>query len=216
MKLEQEELVFIDTYLKNSGIEFLDLRLEMVDHVASGVLKKMDSEKVSFYEAFKGYMVVHKKELFQWDKKFREITDKKMLGKVGSQFLSPWSLVVFCCCLLLIKVGASTLNLVMFLKYVPFTLLLALVSFYYFTYWITFKKNGISGLERIGLLLIVPSQAVQLFFSHSYSSGFFQVWPTVYFGLISLVLVMTLAFLKSIYQLKKEYFNYFQTMEYES
>ena len=212
MKLEQEELVFIGTYLKNSGIEFLDLRLEMVDHVANGLTEKMDSEKVSFYEAFKSYMVVHKKKLFQWDKRFRKVTDKKMLSRVGSEFLSPWSLVVFCCCLLLLKVGADTFNLEMFLKYVPFILLLVLISFYYFTYWITFKKNRFSGLERIGWLLIVPSQAVQFFFSHGYSSGFFQVWPTVYFGLISLVLVMTLAFLRTIHQLKREYFNYFQTL----
>jgi len=50
MKLTKEEIQFIDYYLKNSGIKYWDVRLEMVDHIAS----KIESFKgsVDFDTAF--------------------------------------------------------------------------------------------------------------------------------------------------------------------
>ena len=49
MKLTRDQIHFIDTYLKNSEIEFIDVRMEMVDHVASEVEAKMTSENLDFY-----------------------------------------------------------------------------------------------------------------------------------------------------------------------
>ena len=76
MKLTKEEIQFIDTYLKSSGVLYADIRQEMVDHVATGVEQKMGEEALDFYQAFKAYMRVHKKDLlkntttrwrFSWD-----------------------------------------------------------------------------------------------------------------------------------------------------
>lgn len=61
MKLAPEEIVFIDNYLQKSGVVYVDIRSEMVDHIASAVEVKMDKESLDFYEAFKQYMVVNKK-----------------------------------------------------------------------------------------------------------------------------------------------------------
>lgn len=76
MKLTKEEIQFIDTYLKSSDVLYADIRQEMVDHVATGVEQKMEEEALDFYQAFKAYMRVHKKDLlkntktrwsFSWD-----------------------------------------------------------------------------------------------------------------------------------------------------
>lgn len=69
MKLSQENIKFIDNYLKNSQIDFFDIRMEMLDHISSAVEEKMKAENLDFYDAFKNYMVVNKKELVDKNKK---------------------------------------------------------------------------------------------------------------------------------------------------
>ncbi len=44
--LTPEQIKFIDTYLKNSGVEFLDVRVEMIDHVASAIEEKLEKDRV--------------------------------------------------------------------------------------------------------------------------------------------------------------------------
>jgi hypothetical protein len=57
-KLSSENVKFIDVYLKNSEIEFADIRVEMVDHVASEIEQRMfEGDKRDFYYVFKDYMV---------------------------------------------------------------------------------------------------------------------------------------------------------------
>jgi len=87
-KLDQEELEFIDNYLKNSGVEYIDVRLEMLDHVASAVEAKMQAEQTEFYEAFKAYMVVNKKELLKSSTKYSWSVDKKLLVLVCKNLFS--------------------------------------------------------------------------------------------------------------------------------
>ncbi|HSD14525.1 MAG TPA: hypothetical protein VLB74_07745 [Flavobacterium sp.] len=65
MKLSPKEIQFIDQYLQQAGVIYVDIRYEMVDHVASAVEEKMKSEQLDFYESFKQYMVLNKKELLQ-------------------------------------------------------------------------------------------------------------------------------------------------------
>lgn len=58
MKLSLQDIQFIDTYLKSSDIIFTDIRIEMVDHVASEIEYLMDSgDTRGFYDTFKDYMV---------------------------------------------------------------------------------------------------------------------------------------------------------------
>jgi len=68
MKLLKENIQSIDNYLKHQGFEYFDIRLEMVDHVANAVEEKMEVEKLNFYDAFKSYMISHKKEIMKRSK----------------------------------------------------------------------------------------------------------------------------------------------------
>ncbi|MFD2892262.1 hypothetical protein ACFS5J_09585 [Flavobacterium chuncheonense] len=65
MKLSKENIKFIDNYLINSEVAYYDVRIEMLDHVAAAVEQKMDAENVEFYDAFKEYMRLNKKELLK-------------------------------------------------------------------------------------------------------------------------------------------------------
>lgn len=68
MKLSKENIQFIDTYLENSGVIYIDIRYEMIDHIATGVEELMVEKSLDFYDAFKNYMVVHKKAILKNNK----------------------------------------------------------------------------------------------------------------------------------------------------
>jgi hypothetical protein len=65
MKLTEENIKFIDNYLKNSEVEYFDIRMEMLDHISSAVEEKMQLENLDFYDAFKNYMTVNKKAILK-------------------------------------------------------------------------------------------------------------------------------------------------------
>ena len=66
--LTSQNIKFIDNYLKNSEVIYYDIRMEMLDHVATAVEKKMQAEDLDFYDAFKSYMVTNKKEILKGNK----------------------------------------------------------------------------------------------------------------------------------------------------
>ncbi len=94
-KLSRKNIEFIDRYLKNSGVEFLDIRIEMTDHVASAIEKDL-SENVNadFYSAFKKYMVRNKKNLLKNAKRQRWSVDLKVLKEVRIQLFKAPSLLL--------------------------------------------------------------------------------------------------------------------------
>lgn len=64
MNLPKQHIQFIDKYLKHSGVTLVDVRIEMVDHIASEMEAKLENgEEDTFYNAFKKYMIKGKKEL---------------------------------------------------------------------------------------------------------------------------------------------------------
>jgi len=64
-KITTQDLKFIDNYLKKSEIFYDDIRMELTDHIASAIEEKMQIEESDFYDAFKSYMIVNKKELLK-------------------------------------------------------------------------------------------------------------------------------------------------------
>src|SRR5690606_3741381 len=94
-KLTSKEIRFIENYLKNSGVVFFDVRMEMTDHVASELeerLSKMNSR--GFYEEFKDYMRLHKKSLLKSTRKYQWQADRKVLRQVFYNMLKPKVLIV--------------------------------------------------------------------------------------------------------------------------
>jgi hypothetical protein len=86
--LTPEQIRFIDTYLKNSGVEFLDIRVEMIDHVASSIEDKLEEdETLNFYDAFKSYMVLNKKSLLKSANRAKWSVDFKVLVDIKKELL---------------------------------------------------------------------------------------------------------------------------------
>lgn len=64
MKLTEEQIDYIDAYLVKKGIKYLDVKLEMIDHIASEIETKTDQEDISFNDAL---LLVMKKWQYQFN-----------------------------------------------------------------------------------------------------------------------------------------------------
>lgn len=85
-----QQLQFIDHYLENSGVEYVDIRMEMTDHVATA-LEKQDGD---FYDNFRMYMLQHKQELLKNNKHFKRLATKRAFKAVGKTLIKPWFFVL--------------------------------------------------------------------------------------------------------------------------
>ncbi|ALM08426.1 hypothetical protein SB49_11835 [Sediminicola sp. YIK13] len=206
MKLNREEIAFIDTYLKNSEIEYVDVRMEMVDHVASELEIKMSEDGSSFYEAFKSYMVRHKKELQKSNSKFKWTTDKRVFRILVAQLIKGGSLVIFITSFLLLKLLALSLDITTSLRFMPLTIIFGLLLIYFVIY--QRKKQRFSGLERIGTYLVIFLQLLQLFFNPSYQKKFFVDYMNLNMAFVAIMLVLAFAYVRTILKLKNEYEAY--------
>jgi len=89
MNLSKEELQFIDTYLKNSDVICTDVRLELVDHVASAIEVGLEGNPdQTFYEVFKSYMVHNKKSLLKNLEEQQAKLREKIIMRFGKGFLA--------------------------------------------------------------------------------------------------------------------------------
>ena len=96
MKLTKEEIQFIDNYLDNSEVIYADIRMEMVDHVASEIETRIDAgDNRDFYYVFKDYIVEHKAQLLTDNKQFLKSADKKILKTFVKELKSPITALLF-------------------------------------------------------------------------------------------------------------------------
>lgn len=117
-KLTREQITFIDNYLLHSGVNYVDIRYEMIDHVATA-LEQSDDD---FYSAFKEYMLQHKKELLQSNGQFAKAAAKRAGKIILVNLLKPVPLMVFVLVFLVFKTLAH---------YIPHSQLLEIYSFSY-------------------------------------------------------------------------------------
>ncbi|AXT57367.1 hypothetical protein D1815_17045 [Aquimarina sp. AD1] len=84
-KLTIEDIQFIDTYLSNSDIHYEDIRIEMIDHVASEIENSMNQgDNRDFYDIFKDYMIENKASL---EKQGSRPFNSKIFKSVCKKFL---------------------------------------------------------------------------------------------------------------------------------
>lgn len=93
MKLTIQNIQFIKNYLKNSNVIYYDIRMEMLDHVATAVEQKMKAENLDFYDAFKSYMVVNKKEILKGNKE-EGLHFREPLKKFGLFVIQPFQILL--------------------------------------------------------------------------------------------------------------------------
>lgn len=204
--MTQEDIIFIDTYLKNSEIEYVDVRMEMVDHVATELETRMAEDGSSFYDAFKSYMVRHKKELQKSHEKFKWTTDKRVLKILGVQLFKVSSLFIFISSFMLLKLLVVSLDMTMTLRIMPVIIIFGLLLIYFVLY--QRKKQRFSGLERVGTYLIIFFQVLQLFFNPSYQKELFEGYMNLNMAFVAFLIVLGFAYVRTILQLRREYEAY--------
>lgn len=70
MELSKEQIKRIDTFLEGMGVEYIDIRLEMVDHIATEIEEKVNDvdeffENKKFQTHFVKYMLSQRSRLFK-------------------------------------------------------------------------------------------------------------------------------------------------------
>ncbi|MEP0211997.1 MAG: hypothetical protein ABJD66_02195 [Cellulophaga sp.] len=207
MSLTKENIQFIDTYLKNSDIMFTDVRTEMVDHVATAVLEKIEEENLTFYDAFKAYMVVHKKDLLKYNKQFKKTTDKIVLKSLFKKFIAPLNIGVMVVSFFIL-IQFFPLGDKKFVKFIPFGFLIIALLVYYIVV-LKKRKQRFSGIERAGLILTLIFQLYNAF-QHPFFNEKSVITNDYYFSLFfALLLGLSTAFIAVILDLHKKYTNHY-------
>ena len=132
MKLAKDQIRFIDTYLKNSGVKYLDIRHEMTDHVATA-LEVMDGD---FDENFRQYMLANKKNLLESNRQFSRVAGQSAMQLIAGNLMRPrflvMAFVLFCLIYSLSEVftpqiiteglrGAQTLAMIAFITHYKYS-----------------------------------------------------------------------------------------------
>ena len=152
-QLNKKEIAFIDNYLRNSGVEFLDVRIEMTDHVASAIEQELKLNKeISFYDAFKSYMIKNKKNLLRNAKKHQWTADKKVLLNLKKElFKAPVLLIGFCFTAILVNVDMAQLKGQLWFQIISILILLTT----YFVPVLLYSKLKISFLSRLAVYAFI-------------------------------------------------------------
>ena len=140
MKLTKEYIQFIDNYLKNSEVVYYDIRMEMLDHVSSAIEQKMELEHLDFYDAFKSYMVVNKKEILKGNKE-EGLNFKEPLKKFGLFVIKPFQIIVALSVFIGIYFSTIYFGLKNFYKHYFWIIIICYLVFGFFHFLLTRKKK---------------------------------------------------------------------------
>ncbi len=205
MELTKQDIIFIDTYLKKAEICFTDVRMEMVDHIATAVSNKMKSSGLTFYDAFKQYMIVNKKELLKQNKQFIKTTDKSVFMQWVKNFITTFNLLVMLCSFILLIQYVTSANKSIF-SYVPF-ILLCVIYIFYLVLTRYRKKQRFSGLERLGFILVLFFQMFYLFINPFFKKTVVINNDFLFTFFIVFFIGLSTAYLKTALDLNKKYTN---------
>lgn len=140
MKLSKENIQFIDNYLKNSEVIYYDIRMEMLDHVSSAIEQKMELEHLDFYDAFKSYMVVNKKEILKGNKE-EGLNFKEPLKKFGLFVIKPFQIALALSVFIGVYFSTFYFGLKNFHKHYFWIVIISYLVFGFFHFLLTRKKK---------------------------------------------------------------------------
>ena len=214
MKLNKEDIQFIDNYLDNSDIVYADIRMEMVDHVASGIEAKIDAgDNRDFYYVFKDYMVENKAKLLDDNKQFLKSADKKIYKALIKELPKPLPIIIFIIAFLGFYMAFNHLD------FKSFRFLIFLIPFGTFLgfgilYWVYSKYYGLerfSVIERLSFPMLLFYQMSSLIFniSHKTTELSKAIWVI---GIVSLSLTFLFVLIKISISFAKKYQERFKNL----
>jgi len=165
MKLDKEQIQFIDAYLEKSDVKYIDIRIEMVDHVASEIENRIDAgDTRDFYYVLKDYMLEHKRLLLENNNKFLKHTTKKLSDQLLKTFFSIKSFLLIAIITVIIYFGFQNYDseLIKNVLLISVALLIFVPAFCYFFALKNFNYNRFSGIERLGFFFTFLIQFINI------------------------------------------------------
>ncbi|WP_452599903.1 hypothetical protein [Pontimicrobium sp. MEBiC01747] len=204
--LTKENIEFIDNYLGNSGIIYNDVRLEMIDHIATEIEEQIRTgDDRSFYVIFKDYMVKNKKTILDNYRIFIKATDKRILKTLFKELFSIKGGLLFIIIGLILYFGLNQLEVQTFndlVSNVTAFLILGFILMNIITWW----KNKIrySALERLLIVFGMCFLYVYIIFNFKYNPDFSKGYTYVYLIGKSILFILPVLFLMTAVKFKKE------------
>jgi len=204
MKLTNEQIQFIDKFLQRNDVVFVDIRQEMLDHIALALEEKMEVENQDFYDAFKDYMEQHKKEILRNNKTIRG-SYLDAIRKFSLFLLKPYMLVFGGVLFLFFK----DINFNSYFKDISFyhsiTLIILAIALFQFVYFYIYLKKRFYSIEKNGCVLpiiYIANSLILTYFSRENVKGYtFSIIIFLLFGYV-------VFFIKEIIKFNKHQFNY--------
>jgi hypothetical protein len=154
-RLTKEEVQFIDNYLYNAGVHYIDIRCEMTDHVATAI----ESMEGDFGYNFSRYMANHKRELMASNRDFK----KKALLNAGKMFFGNYKKPLFLLgtiafiALVFLMANVVGYNQVSDIFLIG-SLIIHLAFYFCWVYFWIFRKNRYSVIDRLLIVsLFLPA-----------------------------------------------------------
>jgi hypothetical protein len=197
MKLTTDNIQFIDNYLKNSEVIYYDIRMEMLDHVATAVEQKMEVENIDFYDAFKSYMVLNKKEILKGNK-FWSIYSKDTILNFLKFLIHPLMILISVSFYFFYKnVEFSNYFSESFTIRNLFFVFMIILAFFQLIYFRLILKQRFFVLEKLGGLLMIIYY-LQMFFLNQRNDETPSVFTITIFSY--LLMAYLIYFTKQVYK----------------
>lgn len=168
MALTKENISFIDTYLENSNVLFADIRMEMVDHVASQIETNLEAgDNRGFYIIFKEYMLKNKALLLNNNKQFIKQTDKAIFNLLAKQLFLKSTLILTILLFCINFYVINNIKLELIVKFILAIPILSVIPFIVIYLLAKYKFNvpRFSSIERLGFVYMALCQIFNLFIS---------------------------------------------------
>jgi hypothetical protein len=189
MSLTSENIQFIDNYLKNSEVIYYDIRMEMLDHVATAVEQKKELENIDFYDAFKSYMIINKKEILKGNK-FWSVYSKDTIISFLKFLLHPIMILIVVSFYLFYKnVEVSNYFSDSFTVRNLFFVFMIILAFFQLIYFRLILKQRFFVLEKLGGLLTIIYY-VQMFFMNQNKDETPSVFTLTLFSYITIAYLL--------------------------
>lgn len=156
MELSKENIQFIDKFLQRNDVVYVDIRAEMIDHIATAVEERMKHEEVDFYDAFRVYVTENKRELFRMNKGIWWFSFQE-LKKYFRVLIRPTSIIINVCLILFFILFRNQDFYLSFKENLPFYFLMAflLVSVINIIYFWIIRRERYFFIERNSIVLMI-------------------------------------------------------------
>jgi hypothetical protein len=205
MSLSPDQIKFIDTYLKNSDIQYIDVRMELVDHVATEVEKQMKVKGITFYDAFKDFMVMYKRDIGRDYERLKKKLQLTSFQRIWPALIKPWMLLLLIAIFFFLENFEFLFTRAFPHSYFVFGSLILVII----VYWVsTFpqKKYRYSSLESLLWPLTISFYILHFVFNFSRNKPlFYEEFPYIINFFVAFYTCFLIAFVIQFFNVRRSY-----------